>query len=118
MATIIWPNPTRGMVRPYGYATKQTCSGTTAIYVGVPSDVHEVGAQVSGITTGYFLEASMNTPTEIEAGNGVWFDLLGNGTDAQTTAKQTSFTGAISCLRFRGSAGGAAATLNVEFRRV
>lgn len=117
MATIIWPNPTRGAVRPFGYSEKQTASGTTAVYIGVPSDVFQIGLQVSGVTTGYFLEASMSTVADISADNGVWYDLLGNGTDAQTVAKQTVIEGVPSCVRIRGSAGGAAATLNVEMRR-
>lgn len=117
MATIIWPNPTRGAVRPFGYSEKQTTSGTTAVYIGVPSDVFQIGLQVSGVTTGYFLEASMSSIADITAGNGVWFDLVGNGVDDQTAAKQVSIDGTVSCVRVRGSAEGAAATLNVEMRR-
>lgn len=118
MATIIWPNPTRGTVRPFGYTEKQVVSGTTAKYIGVPSDTHIIGVQTSGVTTGYFLYGSQSSPADIEANNGVWFDLLGNGTDAQTAAKQASFDGTLSCLKIVGSAAGAAVTLNVEMRRV
>lgn len=118
MATIIWPNTTRGSTRPFGYSETQTVAGTTAKYIGVPSDVHQIGLQVSGVTTGYFLYGTMNTVAQVEADSAVYFDLLGNGSDAQTAAKQISIEGPLTAIKVVGSAGGAAATLHVEMRRV
>ena len=117
MATVVIPNTDEGSVRPFGYYAVQTVAGTASKYVLVPTDTFLIGYQVDTVTTGYFLEGSMSSRSEIEADNGIWFDLLGNGTDAQTAAKQGSFDGSVKCVRLRGSAGGAAATMRLTFRR-
>jgi hypothetical protein len=117
MATVVYPDADGGSVRPYGFSTVQTVAGTAAKYIMVPTDTLQIGYQVDTVTTGYFLEGSMSSQALVEADGGVFFDLLGNGTDAQTVAKQGSLDGTLKCVKLRGSAGGAAATVRLTFRR-
>ena len=115
MATINWPGPKRGSSRPYGYQEELTQTGAGSIYIGVPSDVHQIGATVLCSSGSYFLEGSMSPTATIEADSGVWADLIGDGSVAQTTSRQITVDGAFSCVRVRCVSG--AQTLTVEMRR-
>lgn len=115
MATIHWPSPKRGSTRPYGYQEELTQTGAGSTYIGVPSDVNQIGLTVLCSSGSYFLEGSMSPPETIEDDSGVWADLIGDGSVAQTTSRQITVDGVFSCVRVRCVSG--AQTLTTEMRR-
>ncbi len=117
MATIEWPEATRGSTRPYGYTKQVTQSGVGSRIIGVPSDVVSIGVQIGGLTGGYFLEGTLFPQTAVEGGTAEWMDLLGDGSTAQTTAQQVALEGGFFAIRLRIATAGYAATAYVEMRR-
>ena len=116
MATINFPDSDAGSTRPYGYAYQATRTTAGSTIVGVPTDVHKIGIQVTFTSGSYFVEASMSTQAEIEADSATWYDLVGDGSAAQTASQQFSIDGTAKAVRLRSISG--TQKFDVTMRRV
>lgn len=82
MATLKWPG---------SQYTETITSGTT--YLGLDRHVDGVGVSITPTAGSYFLLVTADAPSAIEAETAKWHDVLGNGTDAQTTARAVDLDG-------------------------
>jgi len=101
--TVIYPDPVRGQVRPYGYGTYQVQTGAGSKTIGIQSDTKSIGVQVDVITPGsYFVEGTVNPTDMVIADTATWYDLFGDGVTPQTTGIQFSIDPAnLSAIRLR-----------------
>lgn len=117
MATIIWPNPNRGTVRPYGYWEQQTQTGAGSKVIGVYSDVHRIGIQTKVVSAGsYFVEGTMDSVAQVTGDTADWFDLYGDSVTGQTGDIQFATDGTLTAVRLRVISG--TVRITVDERRV